>query len=130
MRQHNEHKLTELNNEGIVDKKLSLSVAQWTQFFEQDLSKTVVRSMGKIQYILNFYNKSNLYFTENNSPIECCDQDSVHIQPRYLHPSCHPIFVPSNDPFYGPIRVTCLNYVRSALAINEQCKFGGAEQVN
>lgn len=40
------NKLLETNNEGIIDSKLSLSVAQWTQFIEQDLSKTVVRSMG------------------------------------------------------------------------------------
>lgn len=27
------------------------------------------------------------------------------------------------------MRITCLNYVRSALAVNEECKFGPAEQV-
>lgn len=67
---------------------------------------------------------------ENGLPIECCDKESVPIQPRYLHPACMPISVPSDDSYYKPIRVTCLNYVRSALAVNSKCKFGGANQVS
>lgn len=111
LKRHN-MKFRAISSEGNLDQKLSLSVAQWTQFIEHDLSKTVGRSMG------------------DGSPIECCDQESVPIQPRYLHPSCLPLMIPSDDLHYKPIRVTCLNYVRSALAVNEQCKFGSINQVS
>lgn len=50
--------------------------------------------------------------------------------PRGRHPACHPIQVPESDLFYSKIDVTCLNYVRSALAVNPECKFGPAEQLN
>ncbi|CRL05203.1 CLUMA_CG017992, isoform A [Clunio marinus] len=110
--QRSENKLIPTTSEGVLDRKLSLSAAQWTQFLEHDLSKTVVRSMS------------------NGASIECCDQESVSIQPRYLHPSCLPLVIPSDDSHYRQLRVTCLNYVRSALAVNDQCRFGSINQLN
>jgi hypothetical protein len=79
-----------------------------------------------LKHLLTFEN-----FTANGAPIECCDQESVPIQPRYLHESCHPLVIPSDDQHYRPLRVTCLNYVRSALAIHSaSCKFGSIDQVS
>lgn len=46
IKQQSEAKLKPVTEEGILDRKLSLSVAQWAQFLEHDLSKTVVRSVG------------------------------------------------------------------------------------
>jgi peroxidase len=45
------NKLRPVSIEGILDRKLTLSVAQWTQFIEHDLSKTVARSMGEFHLI-------------------------------------------------------------------------------
>lgn len=101
-----------ITEEGILDEKRSLAVAQWTQFIEHDLSKPVKRS------------------TSAGAPIECCDKESASLQPRYIHDSCYPLKVPSDDPNYKKFYVTCLNYVRSALAVNEQCKFGSINQVS
>lgn len=44
----NENKFKAATSEGVLDNKLSLSVAQWTQFIEHDLSKTVARSMSEL----------------------------------------------------------------------------------
>jgi peroxidase len=40
-----ESKRESVNEEGIIDTSRSLAVAQWAQFLEQDLSKTVARSL-------------------------------------------------------------------------------------
>jgi peroxidase len=99
-------------DEGVLDSKKSLSIAQWAQFLEHDLSKPVSRSMS------------------DDSAIECCDKESSTLQPRYIHDSCYPLKVPNDDQNYKKYYVTCLNYVRSALAVNEQCKFGSINQVS
>lgn len=98
--------------EGVLDERRNLAVGQWAQFIEHDLSKPVKRS------------------TSAGMPIECCDKESATLQPRYVHDSCYPLKIPSDDPNYKKFYVTCLNYVRSALAVNEQCKFGSINQVS
>lgn len=98
--------------EGVLDSTKSLSIAQWSQFIEHDLSKPVTRSMS------------------DTSAIECCDRESAHLQPRFVHESCYPLKIPNDDQNYKKFYVTCLNYVRSALAVNEQCKFGSINQVS
>lgn len=57
----NENKMKPATSEGVIDRKLSLSVAQWTQFIEHDLSRTVSRSMGEtmLQYL---FEKDLVYF--------------------------------------------------------------------
>lgn len=48
----NEHKTKPVSNEGVLSEKLSLSLAQWTQFIEHDLSKSVAQSMSKFHFSL------------------------------------------------------------------------------
>lgn len=47
VRRQSEHKIKAATSEGVLNTKLSLSIAQWTQFIEHDLSKPVARSMSK-----------------------------------------------------------------------------------
>jgi peroxidase len=101
-----------ITDEGVLDVMKSLSIVQWSQFIEHDLSKSVARSMS------------------DESAIECCDKESANLQPRYVHESCYPLKIPNDDQNYKKFYVTCLNYVRSALAVNEQCKFGSINQVS
>lgn len=63
-------------------------------------------------------------FQGNNKPIECCSEDLSGAPPRYIHPACSPLKIDNSIS-----RVNCLNYVRSALGINGDCKFGAANQV-
>ena len=63
-----------------------------------------------------------------HKPIMCCDGD-VELPPDLLHPSCDPIKIPKNDPFFSKIRRTCMNYVKSSTIINENCTLGKREQV-
>lgn len=71
-----------------------------------------------------FNNIMNSNFLGNNVPIECCSRDLSNAPPRYIHPACAPLKVQSNDR-----HIACLNYVRSAIGVDENCKFGPAQQV-
>lgn len=94
------------------DKFRTIAVAQWSQFIEQDLARTVQSTM------------------RNGHHIQCCDDNYRVVIPRSLHPFCNQINIPANDSFYSSYDVTCLNYVRSAIAVNRQCQFDSAEQIN
>ncbi|GFR01382.1 peroxidase [Trichonephila clavata] len=61
------------------------------------------------------------------APISCCHPDIVE-NPNLLHPECMAIGVPADDPFYGPLGVRCLDFVRSAPMPGE-CP-GEREQMN
>ncbi|XP_055382473.1 peroxidase [Condylostylus longicornis] len=107
-------KIVAINNKNNMhnseeDASRNLIVVQWAQFIEHDLSKPVVKSMN------------------NGKPIECCDSDYYKLSPRYQHPSCAPLEGITHSKYDF---VSCLNYVRSALAVNPLCKFGAAEQLN
>ncbi|XP_061391453.1 peroxidase [Musca vetustissima] len=85
----------------------SLAVVQWAQFISSDLSKTVATSMS------------------NGAPIECCSSQNYRIQPRHNHPACAPLLREDSNRRYG--QATCLNYVRSALAVGNTCTFAAPE---
>lgn len=53
------------------------------------------------------------YLGHKGASISCCDPKVLN-DPALLHPECMPISVPDDDPFYGPLNVTCLDFVRSA----------------
>ncbi|XP_063703454.1 peroxidase-like [Culicoides brevitarsis] len=100
------------NTEGPLDQMRTIAVAQWAQFIEQDLARTVQRTMY------------------DGTTIECCNKMHRKFAPRSFHPACHPLKIRDEDIFYKKIGVSCLNYVRSAIAVNPTCKFGAAEQLN
>lgn len=95
-----------------IDNLHTVALVQWTQFIEHDLAKTTVQTMYE------------------GTPIECCSSAYSSVLPRYLHYSCAPLKVSDNDPFYKAQRVTCLNYVRSALSLGNRCHLGAANQLN
>lgn len=94
------------------DSKHSVALVQWTQFIEHDLAKTTVQTM------------------HDGTDIECCTADFNAVMPRYFHPACKPLYIPNNDTYYKTHRVTCLNYVRSALSLGDTCNLGPANQLN
>ena len=64
----------------------------------------------------SFYNVIDPATDEEPS---CCD---VAVDKR--HPACLPIEIPSNDEFYSLFRRKCLEFVRSATGLKENCKLG------
>lgn len=54
-----------------------------------------------------------IFAGHKGASISCCDPKVLN-DSALLHPECMPILVPENDPFYGPLGVKCLDFVRSA----------------
>ncbi|XP_047025775.1 peroxidase-like isoform X1 [Helicoverpa zea] len=93
------------------DKTMALAI--WSQFIYHDLVHTPVRKT-----------------IHTNQAIRCCGNDGFPLTPRYIHPSCMPISVPHDDPFYKSKYVTCMEYTRSVTTYRGDCTFGAAEQMN
>ena len=60
-----------------------------------------------------------------DSEPKCCD---VPVNQR--HPSCWPVEVPTNDPFYSLFRRRCLEFVRSAGGLGDSCRLGPRATLN
>ncbi|XP_022826385.1 peroxidase-like [Spodoptera litura] len=90
----------------------TMALAIWSQFVYHDLVHTPVRKT-----------------IHTNQAIRCCGNDGFPLSPRYIHPSCMPISVPHDDPFYKDKYVTCMEYTRSVTTYRGDCTFGAAEQV-
>ncbi|XP_050718904.1 chorion peroxidase-like isoform X4 [Eriocheir sinensis] len=91
------------------DATFTLSVMQWAQFMDHDFAHIPFPSLP------------------NNEGIECCSSD-----PNFpKHPRCMPIDL-TGDRFYSQFGRTCMNFVRSMLAVGpgRACTFGFAEQLN
>lgn len=68
-------------------------------------------------------------FLDNGQAVECCKH--MHTAaPRSTSSSCAPLQVPSDDPHYSKFFLNCLNYVRSAITVDPQCKLGAINQVD
>ncbi|CAB3250755.1 unnamed protein product [Arctia plantaginis] len=96
-----------------INHEKTIAVAVWSQFIYHDLVHTPVRRT-----------------IHTNQQIRCCDNDGFPLSPRYIHPSCMPITVPHDDPFYKDQYVSCMEYTRSVTTYRGDCTFGAAEQMN
>lgn len=101
------------NNFDKPDERKTIALAVWGQFVHHDLVHTPVRKT-----------------IHTNQAIRCCDDSGYPLTPRYLHPSCMPISVPNEDPFYKDKYVTCMEYTRSVTTYRGDCTFGASEQMN
>ncbi|EDV93114.1 GH18450 [Drosophila grimshawi] len=84
---------------------LTLMIAQWGQLLDHDMTSTAQpRSI-------------------NGSIPSCCGG-------KDFHPSCFPIKVPLDDPWLSPLKVRCLEFLRSAPAQRRDCVLSWREQTN
>ncbi|KAK3094346.1 hypothetical protein FSP39_000628 [Pinctada imbricata] len=89
---HNSEKSTFISNH------LTIMFMTWGQFVDHDFSGTPITK--------GF----------NNSDIRCCHLDEGS---KDLRGSCFPIPIPKDDPHF---RYSCMNFIRSAAAPNEDCE--------
>ncbi|XP_023036150.2 uncharacterized protein LOC6651473 [Drosophila willistoni] len=84
---------------------LTIMIAQWGQLLDHDMTSTAQpRSI-------------------NGSIPSCCGGND-------FHPSCFPIKVPLDDPWLAPLKVRCLEFLRSAPAQRRDCVLSWREQTN
>ncbi|XP_054156555.1 peroxidase-like isoform X2 [Oppia nitens] len=96
----------------IADKKFTLFVMQWGQFIDHDLTLTASTRASTGEGLI------------------CCPDESRTGIRNINHPSCLPIPIPRNDPFYAKHRQSCMNFVRNAPSPRANCALGHREQMN
>lgn len=88
--------------------------------------------MVRISLLLSskFQNTFNNYFEADGEPVSCCSEDgSSVLPPQMLHYACQPIEIEPEDEFYSHFNQGCINFVRSALSVDHECKLGYGKQV-
>ncbi|XP_037082561.1 chorion peroxidase-like [Pollicipes pollicipes] len=97
--------------EGVDSRTHTLSVMQWGQFLDHDITHVPVQ-------------RSNA-----TTGLDCCTRGVPRDVVRRL-PECFPIEVAANDPFYARHGVRCLNFLRSIPALGRSCVNEPAQQLN
>jgi len=88
-------------DEKVHEHSISLLMVAWGQFIDHDIT-----------------------LTAETEDVKCCKG------PNVTHPSCLPIQIPSDDPFYSRHRQGCMEFVRSRSGLRSKCKLGPREQFN
>ena len=96
------HRLVRVNTGDSETSDLSGHMMQWGQFLSHDLDHTPEMMPSHLH--------------------DCCQDDPVN------NSVCAPITIAEDDPLYGPINKTCMNFVRSTLAENKCVNW--TEQIN
>lgn len=92
---------------------LNLLVMQFGQFISHDVTQSASITLG------------------NGKGISCCTKDgSDMLPPHLMHYACLPIPVPADDYFYGKFNQKCINFVRSSLAPQDECKMSYGKQLS
>ncbi|OQV20556.1 Chorion peroxidase [Hypsibius exemplaris] len=99
------------------DRKITMMVFQLGQLVAHDLMNTPV------DLVENPAKKGDWILPA------CCGMDQ-HNGPNCQHPSCYPIKIPPNDPFYGQYQLTCMEFVRSQPANPRTCDLTPRQPVN
>lgn len=82
------------------------------------------------QFLTHDISQSSSITTSDGKNVRCCTKDGSSILPKeFLHFACFPIIIEPDDDFYSQFHQGCVNFVRSALAPDGDCKLGYGKQV-
>lgn len=82
------------------------------------------------QFLTHDVSQSSSITTTDGKSVRCCTKDGSSILPKeFLHFACFPIIIEPDDEFYSQFHQGCVNFVRSALAPDGDCKLGYGKQV-
>lgn len=103
-------------DKNLPERRFNLIVMQWGQFLDHDLTLALSTTLD----------------TEEAEGILCCPDNPTQDRRTTLplHPSCAPIPVGLDDPFYGRHQTRCLNFIRNAPSPRPNCDLGPKEQLN
>lgn len=82
------------------------------------------------QLITHDVTQSAMITTSDAKSINCCSDDGTSVlPPEFSHFGCMPIEIEQNDEFFSQFGQKCINFVRSSLAPDSECKLGYGKQV-
>lgn len=83
------------------------------------------------QFIAHDVTQSASITDDAGQPISCCTNGDAELIPeQHKHFACMAIPISKHDEFYGKFGKGCLNFVRSALAPNPECRFNYGQQIS
>ncbi|XP_017485324.1 PREDICTED: peroxidase-like [Rhagoletis zephyria] len=89
------------------DHEVTYLVIAWGQLLDHDLTFAAVPR------------------DKEEKPIQCCKYP-----PAQRHPSCYPISIPADDPFYKFFNRQCMDFVRTMPGVKPNCLLGPRHQIN
>lgn len=93
-------------------------------------SKLNLLFMQMGQFITHDVSQSSSIKTGEGKSVRCCSDDgSSVLPPDSMHFACMPIEIDAQDPFYSEFRQGCINFVRSSLSPDGECRLGYGKQV-
>lgn len=82
------------------------------------------------QFITHDVSQSSSIKTAEGKSVRCCSEDGSSVLPQEsLHFACFPIEIDAQDTFYSDFHQGCINFVRSSLSPDAECKLGYGKQV-
>lgn len=92
-------------------------------FFPHGKYNVLMMQFG--QFLVHDITKNKPFSTK----VRCCHADGTH-KLSNQHRACFPIEVSHIDPFYAQFGVTCLDFVRTAIASKRDCPIGHGRQIS
>ena len=87
---------------GLHDHAVTVFLPAWGQLIDHDMAQG-----------------AESHDKATGSEPKCCD-----VSPGKRHPACWPIDIPDNDPFYSLFHRRCMEFVRSATGLRDNCRLG------
>lgn len=112
-----------VNKELPSARRVSLAVHQAKQSSQSHMT-TITTFFG--QFLFHDLSHPAQVSGHKGQRLKCCNLP----RPDLVHPECFPIKLSSSDPLMGKLGQECIEYVRSAPAIRDQCALGPREQIN
>lgn len=109
----------------------NLLFMQFGQWITHDVTQSASITNGKIICTLrNIQTLWIILFIADGEPVSCCSEDGSSVLPQHmLHYACQPIEIEPEDEYYSHFNQGCINFVRSALSVDNECKLGYGKQV-
>ncbi|KAJ6223481.1 hypothetical protein RDWZM_002026 [Blomia tropicalis] len=89
------------------DNEVTYLVIAWGQMLDHDLTFAALPK------------------DKNDKSIQCCKYPASQ-----RHPSCYPISIPADDPFFKFFNRQCMDFVRSMPGVKPNCLLGPRHQIN
>lgn len=93
---------------GLHDHAVTILLPSWGQMVDHDIARGV-----------------DTIDPKTGEEPKCCD-----VAPNKRHPACLPIDIPKDDPFFSLFRRQCLEFVRTATALKDNCRLGARSTLN